>query len=250
MADKKIILVIDDETDLAEMVSFQLKAKGYAVTMASNGVEGLKVLEKVNPDLIVLDINMPKMGGLEFYNKISTSHGKAKYPVLVLTARANLEETFKDIEVDGFMPKPFEIEKLIIEVDRIVSRKSEKHIYLLDVKGNSRTKEIKEKLEQERYSVAVLEDAETLKIRATTIGGLMPCCILMEYMQQGLSGDVVIKKIKEISSIKDVPIVVYSYTGFQAYEEKSIAAGASRYLGKPESYDVFITAVKELEIIR
>ena len=119
----KIVLLIDDETDLVEMVKFQLEKKGYKVVPAYNGKEALDKLKDIKPDLIILDINMPTMGGLEFFNEISTEHGQPKYPVLVLTARANLEGIFKAIEVGGFVSKPFEIDYLISEVDRITSKK-------------------------------------------------------------------------------------------------------------------------------
>ncbi|MCK5081581.1 MAG: response regulator, partial [Candidatus Omnitrophica bacterium] len=69
--DKKTILLIDDEADLIDLVKFQLIAKGYNAIVTRNGIEALKLLERIVPDLIILDMNMPGMGGVEFYNKIS-----------------------------------------------------------------------------------------------------------------------------------------------------------------------------------
>lgn len=89
---KDIILVIDDESDLREMVQYQFQARGFEVISAANGLEGLDRLKEVTPDLIILDMNMPKMGGLEFYQKICDQNARPKYPVLVLTARANLDQ--------------------------------------------------------------------------------------------------------------------------------------------------------------
>ena len=66
---KKTILLIDDELDLVEMAKFLFEAKGFNVVTASDGEMGLEQLEHCDPDLIVLDLNMPKMGGLEFYQK-------------------------------------------------------------------------------------------------------------------------------------------------------------------------------------
>ena len=125
MGDKKMtILLIDDEVDLVDAVAFQLKAKkGYDVETAYNGVEGLEKLNEIVPDLIILDINMPKMGGVEFYRRISDAQGKTRYPVLILTARANLEELFKDLNVDGFMTKPFELDTLYKEIDIIMEKR-------------------------------------------------------------------------------------------------------------------------------
>ena len=125
MEKKSLIMLIDDEKDLVDMLSFQFQAKGYDTVTASNGLEGLEMLNKVRPDLIVLDLNMPKMGGIEFYQKICGSDGRPAYPVLVLTARANMEQLFKDLEIDGFMAKPFDVDQLIQEAEIIIKKKAQ-----------------------------------------------------------------------------------------------------------------------------
>ena len=99
--------------------------KGYEVELAQDGVQGLKVLENFSPQLIILDLNMPNMGGIEFYQKICVGDSPI-YPVFVLTARANMEKFFKDFNVDGFMAKPFEITELINEISYIINKKSAK----------------------------------------------------------------------------------------------------------------------------
>jgi CheY-like chemotaxis protein len=120
---QKTVLVIDDEADLLEMIKFQFEAKGHRVFTAGDGLEGLQKLNSIYPDLIILDMNMPKMGGIDFYNSICDAQGKSKYPVLVLTARSNMEELFKNLHVDGFMTKPFDIEVLLQEAQIIMTKK-------------------------------------------------------------------------------------------------------------------------------
>ena len=107
MSNPKTILLIDDEIDLQQLVKIALKSKGYTIETANNGLEGLAKLETLKPDLIILDMNMHKMGGLEFYQTICYGTDKPRYPVLVLTARANMEQLFKQLNIDGFMAKPF-----------------------------------------------------------------------------------------------------------------------------------------------
>ncbi len=119
------VLIIDDEVDLAEMVAYQFKAKGFDVQTAADGVEGLEKLTTFKPDLIILDINMPRMGGIEFYNRIAGSDGVPLYPVLVLTARANVEGLFKDLPIDGFMTKPFDVDELIAQAHLIIQSKQQ-----------------------------------------------------------------------------------------------------------------------------
>lgn len=116
-SDKQInILLIDDEIDLAEMTAYQLKAKGFKVEVASNGQEGLKKLETFTPHLIILDLNMPVMGGLEFYERIVDENKKPKFPVLILTARAYLDNVLSGLNIEGYITKPFELEDLLKKV--------------------------------------------------------------------------------------------------------------------------------------
>jgi DNA-binding response OmpR family regulator len=124
MSAQKTILLIDDEINLQTMVKITLQTKQYNVVLANNGLEGLEQLKTVKPDLIILDMNMPKMGGVEFYQKICDKNGRPQYPVLVLTARANMEQLFKQFNIDGFMAKPFEIDQLLNEVDTIIKKRS------------------------------------------------------------------------------------------------------------------------------
>lgn len=122
--DKKI-LIIDDEIDLTQMLGYQFKAKGFEVKTASDGLAALEIVHQFKPDLIILDINMPRMGGIEFYSKICGTNGKPLYPVLVLTARANIQGLFQDLQIDGFMIKPFEIDQLVHEASAIVKKRSQ-----------------------------------------------------------------------------------------------------------------------------
>ncbi|MBI4309554.1 MAG: response regulator, partial [Candidatus Omnitrophica bacterium] len=121
----KKILIIDDEADLAHMLGFQFKAKGFEVRTAGDGLAALQIVHEFMPNLIILDINMPRMGGIEFYSKICGSHGRPLYPVLVLTARANIKGLFQDLEIAGFMIKPFDIDHLVYEAEVIIKKKSQ-----------------------------------------------------------------------------------------------------------------------------
>lgn len=125
MDTNKKILVIDDEADLTQLIGFQFKSKGFDVQTAADGVEGLEKVHEFKPDLIILDMNMPRMGGIEFYSKICGTNGRPLYPVLVLTARANVKSMFSDLDIDGFMIKPFDIGHLIGEAETIMKRRAE-----------------------------------------------------------------------------------------------------------------------------
>ena len=116
----KTVLIIDDEEDLRDTVGYKFKAAGYTVVTAIDGVDGLEKLADLEPDLIILDVNMPRMNGLEFYQRIKGPDDRTKYPVLILTARANMENLFHDLDADGFMAKPFELDDLLQTAEQII----------------------------------------------------------------------------------------------------------------------------------
>jgi len=125
METTKKILIIDDEVDLTQMIAFQFTSKGFEVQTVGDGLEALAKVKTFRPDLIILDMNMPRMGGIEFFSKICDSNGRPMFPVLVLTARANVQGLFKDLQIDGFMTKPFEIDQLIAQAELVIKNKNQ-----------------------------------------------------------------------------------------------------------------------------
>ena len=107
------ILILEDEKEVGQLYVKSLKDHGYDPLLVLDGLEGIQGLKEVKPDLILLDLGMPKMNGIEFYQYICDSKGKPEYPVLVLTGRTDLQTLFKDFNVDGFIIKPFSREQLL-----------------------------------------------------------------------------------------------------------------------------------------
>ncbi len=117
------ILIVDDEPEIREIVGMMLSEHGYRIRTAADGVEALELIKERAPDLILLDMNMPRMGGVVFYHNIaSTYDGSPRYPVLVITGRTALEQLFKDFKVDGFISKPFNFEDLLAEVEKTLDK--------------------------------------------------------------------------------------------------------------------------------
>ena len=130
---KKMILIVDDEEDLRDGMSFQFKNRGYDVVAALDGLEALEKLKTIKPDLIIVDLNMPRMNGLEFCEKISDGNGRFLHPVIVLTTQANTKRYFLQFEVEAFFYKPFEVDDLIMEAERIIE-KTKKHEKTMDIR--------------------------------------------------------------------------------------------------------------------
>jgi CheY-like chemotaxis protein len=118
---KKIILFIDDDKHLARIIRDFLIHEQFDVHTAASAEEGLDVLRTLEPDAVVLDINMPGMGGIGFLKRISNADGSLKHPVLVLTARAAMKDFFDTVAVDGFLPKPCSELDLIRKIRDIIA---------------------------------------------------------------------------------------------------------------------------------
>ncbi len=124
---KEKILIIDDEKEIIDLLNEFLSSEGYDVTSASNGNDALKCLEKIEPDLIILDMVMPKGGGISFYHSIARkTDGSSRYPVLILTGRSEYENVFHDLNIDGFMTKPFQTPELLENIKKILQKRHHK----------------------------------------------------------------------------------------------------------------------------
>jgi two-component system alkaline phosphatase synthesis response regulator PhoP len=124
------ILVVDDESDIIEFISYNLKKEGYDVFTASNGKEALPIAKKVRPDLILLDVMMPIMDGIETCKQIKADPDFAKTFVVFLTARA---EEYSEIEgfnvgADDYIAKPIKPKVLITRLNAILRRKEKEMI--------------------------------------------------------------------------------------------------------------------------
>lgn len=118
----KIIMIIDDEKDFVEMLTGILEKRGYEVYSAFNGEEAMQKVSKIKPDLILLDIRMPKMGGVAFYDRICLPNCQPMYPVLIVSACENLEELFQNLPVEGFIAKPVKIDALLVKIASIFDK--------------------------------------------------------------------------------------------------------------------------------
>lgn len=118
------ILIVEDDEDIAELVAFNLERQGWSASMAHEGTEGLELIRSTRPDLVILDIMLPGMDGLEIYRAMKGSPLTASIPVLFLTARAQLEDRLAGLKLgaDDYVTKPFSPKELMLRVRNILSR--------------------------------------------------------------------------------------------------------------------------------
>jgi CheY-like chemotaxis protein len=116
-AERRTVLVVDDDADLRMMVEFVLEDAGYVVQLAADGLEALERLKMKLPDAILLDMRMPRMDGWEFGRHFRTQYGHS-IPLIVMTASEHAEKQAKEIDADDFVAKPFDVDSLL----RVVAR--------------------------------------------------------------------------------------------------------------------------------
>ena len=115
---RKKILVIDDEKDIVKLLESRLKANHYEVVTAFDGEEGLEKLKKEKPDLVILDIFMPKTDGYTFVREYKTIVDVKSVPIIVLTAKERMRDLFKMEGVADYILKPFMAEELLEKVNK------------------------------------------------------------------------------------------------------------------------------------
>lgn len=124
MPKKKKILIVDDEPDILMVLRTRLEGNGYDVVTALDGEGGLRTVKDETPDLIVLDVMMPVMDGFEFFKIVKQEPAHSNIPILMLTARGAMKDTFNALDADGFMSKPFDSKELVEKIAFLLAKKS------------------------------------------------------------------------------------------------------------------------------
>jgi len=124
MDSKQRILVVDDEPEAIELVEFNLKQAGFSVASASHGAEALKKARSIHPNLIVLDVMLPQMDGLEVCKMLRRDPTTESIPIIMLTAKAAEIDRVLGLELgaDDYVTKPFSPRELVLRVKKILAR--------------------------------------------------------------------------------------------------------------------------------
>jgi len=118
----KKILVIDDEPELVKVITIRFKASGYEVIPASDGQEGVDKAQEFSPDMILLDIIMPKIDGYEVCKTLKTNPKTKNTPIVIFTAsgQRDLEKRCMAVGADAVIKKPFETTELLELVNKFL----------------------------------------------------------------------------------------------------------------------------------
>lgn len=222
------ILLVDDEPSLQLTVGDQLRLEGYNVLSATSGDEALKILRHTPPDLIILDISMPGMSGLTLLKKISDPSGKPHYPVLVFTARANMEPFFSTMSVDGFLAKTTDPSSLTSEVKRILLKTRKKLSVAAPVPGGKKrviiledTPLLRQRMETAfiaaGYDAAAIADSHLL---AEMIHTHKPAVIVIKAILSKTTGNSIAADLADFPEAKGIPIILFDGSGVYKQGDK------------------------------
>jgi two-component system, OmpR family, response regulator VicR len=122
----KLILCIEDEQEMIDLIRLILSRRGFDVRGANSGEEGLEIIQKEHPALVLLDLMMPDMDGWEVYQQMKADEATKNIPVIVVTAKAQSIDKVLGLhiaKVDDYIAKPFSPQELLNSVDNVLGNK-------------------------------------------------------------------------------------------------------------------------------
>ncbi len=121
------ILVVEDEQDIRELIAFNLENEGYKILKAATGIEGLENARKHAPDLVLLDIMLPDVDGLEICKKLKRDETTSDIPVIMLTAKSEDSDIISGLELgaDDYITKPFSPRVLLARIRTVLRRNTD-----------------------------------------------------------------------------------------------------------------------------
>ncbi len=199
------ILIIDDDPVSLTLLQSRLTANGYEVATATNGNQALVKIKQSKPDLILTDVLMPEMDGFSFYKEVKSNEATSRIPIIVMTARSKMRDTFEMVGADSFLAKPVDINALLAQVQRLTGYQPLKPVLkteepplpapaeakippevttqvsgkkaLIFGSSDEVLKDISQQLQRGAYNVVVVKDAEKIVGEAENCG---PDLILLQ----------------------------------------------------------------------
>ena len=121
---KSTVLVVEDEEDILEVIQYNLQQEGYEVACCMDGLQGLEQAKKLKPDLVLLDIMLPGMDGVEVCRNLKEDDSTRRIPIIMVTAKGEEIDIVLGLGVgaDDYIPKPFKVRELVARVQALLRR--------------------------------------------------------------------------------------------------------------------------------
>src|SRR5512139_3016833 len=125
---KKKVVCVEDEPEIIDLIRLILGRKGFDLTGATGGLEGLELIRRIKPDLVLLDLMMPDMDGWEVYQQLRSDDELKHIPVIIVTAKAQSIDKVLGLhiaKVDDYVTKPFGPQELLQSIEKVLSARSQ-----------------------------------------------------------------------------------------------------------------------------
>jgi CheY-like chemotaxis protein len=241
----KRILIADDEPTVVALARQKLEGHGFAVETARNGREAWNIIKSVRIDLLILDVIMPVMDGVDVYKEMKKDPKTADIPIIIITDNRIFRESFQTLGVEHFLPKPMDGEKLLHKVDYVftcadLARKNKQVLILTpdSLGGDEMARLLQDK------GVVVGKTSDPIEFLSNSLI-LSPKAAFVDILTKGeVPGTEIIRAMKGFSRLKDTRILVFtqfspdtidSMEGIEqlrAAKNECMDAGADKYIGR------------------
>ena len=241
----KKILIADDEPTVVALARQKLEEHGFSVETARNGREAWDIIKSVKIDLLILDVIMPIMDGVDVYKEMKKDPKTVNIPIIIITDNRIFRESFQTLGVEHFLPKPMDGEKLLHKVDYVftcaeLERKNKQVLILTpDMEGGSEMA----KLLQDK-GVIVGKTSDPIEFLSNCLI-LAPKVVFIDILSKGeVPGTEVIRGMKAYGRLKDTKILIFTQfspenvDGMEGIDQLRSAkndcmeAGAHKYIGR------------------
>lgn len=256
-ANNKIkIAIIEDEEVLLNVLESKLKKEGFDVVTAPDGEAGMKVVKENMPDIILLDIVMPKVGGFEVLTQLSQDQVLAKIPVIIISNSGQPVEIDKALALgakDYLVKAEFDPQEVVDKIKKQIMSFSPQQFYAQGADNGGASKASDSEIDPKLFSILLVEDDNFLrdlvsqKLRKEGFNVIeaidgedgvkktsesKPHLILLDLILPGMDGFEVLRNIQTNNNFKNVPVIVLSNLGQKDDIKKGMELGATDYLVK------------------
>jgi len=261
------VLLIDDDPDILTSTSSLLRKKNYEVFEAESGEDALEILKDRRPDFVVTDVLLPQMNGYELVKQIRENPRMSDIPVLVITGRGQMKETFDLLDVDGFISKPFLPETLFHKIEEIRSIREAAQSELgqcrrkILVLGREDASDVLKEMDTalRRLGHQVMCEISTGDAVAKAVE-FRPDIFVVDVQLDGKHSAEFVNIIRHLPQYEEVPIAGFCYyrltslgedearkqvMKIQEDADKFLAAGGTSYMGR-YSPEILLAALKDI----
>ncbi len=260
----KKILIVDDDRDFLITSEGLLKRREYEIFTAWDGAQALELAQNKNVDLIITDVLMPEMDGFEFYKRLKMNPATFSIPVVVVSTRGAMEDSFRAIGVDEFLHKPFTVEELISKIGTVIGKiipvepesgdngeaVDQNHWTILVIGTEQDILKKMSKIVKE--SCYLFNTASTMAEAVSKINKFNPEIIFIDIDFSEIQSSELVNTLRYLPNSNKKPIIGYSAKHITDHSDKEdletisdmtsfIHAGANKYIGPYNDYNFINT---------